>query len=77
MLAFATRRADAAGVHVRWHHAGFLDQAIEQTHDEALRARIAREVELLRDSRRFGLVFDRHVPESVRLPDHPVRKASR
>lgn len=27
MLAFAARRADAAGVHVRWHHAGFLDYA--------------------------------------------------
>jgi adenine-specific DNA-methyltransferase len=53
---------------------GILDQAIEQIHDEALRARIAREVELLRGSRRFGLVFDRHLPESVRLPDHPIRK---
>jgi len=51
-----------------------LDQAIEQIHDEALRARIVREVELLRGSRRFGLVFDRHLPESVRLPEHPVRK---
>lgn len=51
-----------------------LDQAIEQIQDEALRARIAREVELLRGSRRFGLVFDRHLPESVRLPDHPIRK---
>lgn len=51
-----------------------LDQAIEQIHDKALRARIAREVELLRGSRRFGLVFDRHLPESVRLPDHPIRK---
>jgi len=54
--------------------ANILDQAIGQIHDEALRARIAREVELLRGSRRFGLVFDRHLPESVRLPDHPVRK---
>jgi len=53
-----------------------LDQAVEQIPDEALRARIAREVELLRGSRRFGLVFDRHLPESVRLPDHPVRKGT-
>lgn len=51
-----------------------LDQAIGQIQDEALRTRIAREVELLRGSRRFGLVFDRHLPEAVRLPDHPVRK---
>jgi adenine-specific DNA-methyltransferase len=51
-----------------------LDQLIGQVADEALRARLAREVELLRGSRRFGLVFDRHLPESVRLPDHPIRK---
>lgn len=51
-----------------------LDQAIGQIQDEALRARIAREVDLLRGSRRFGMVFDRHLPEAVRLPDHPVRK---
>lgn len=51
-----------------------LDHAIGQIGDETLRARIAREVELLRGSRRFGLVFDRHLPESVRLPGHPIRK---
>lgn len=51
-----------------------LDNAISQISDEGLRARIAREVELLRGSRRFGLVFDRHLPEAVRLPDHPIRK---
>jgi adenine-specific DNA-methyltransferase len=51
-----------------------LDQAIAKISNEALRGRIAREVELLRGSRRFGLVFDRHLPESVRLPAHPVRK---
>jgi adenine-specific DNA-methyltransferase len=51
-----------------------LDQLIGQVADEALRNRLAREVELLRGSRRFGMVFDRHLPESVRLPDHPVRK---
>ena len=51
-----------------------LDEAIARIEDEALRQRITREVELLRGSRRFGLVFDRHLPESVRLPDHPIRK---
>jgi adenine-specific DNA-methyltransferase len=54
-----------------------LDQAVNQIEDEAVRARIAREVELLRGSRQFGLVFDRHLPESVRLPDHPVRKGAK
>lgn len=54
-----------------------LDAAIARIEDEALRQRIAREVELLRGSRRFGLVFDRHLPESVRLADHPIRKGVR
>lgn len=54
-----------------------LDQLISRVDDETLRARLAHEVELLRGSRRFGLVFDRHLPESVRLPDHPIRKGIR
>lgn len=62
------------GAQVMSDDSNILDQAIGQIEDEALRARIAREVELLRGSRRFGLVFDRHLPESVRLPEHPVRK---
>lgn len=54
-----------------------LDQLISRIDDETLRARLAQEVDLLRGSRRFGLVFDRHLPESVRLPDHPIRKGIR
>jgi adenine-specific DNA-methyltransferase len=51
-----------------------VDQLISQVADQALRSCIACEVELLRGSRRFGLVFDRPLPESVRLPRHPIRK---
>lgn len=51
-----------------------LDNAISNVTDPALRATLVREVERLRGSRRFGLVFDRHLPESVRLPEHPIRK---
>lgn len=54
-----------------------LDQLVGQIGDRALRSRLAREIDLLRGSRRFGLVFDRHLPESVRLPDHPIRKGVR
>lgn len=54
-----------------------LDRAIEQIEDEQLRAKIAREVELLRGARRFGLVFDRHLPESIRLNYYPIRKGIR
>ncbi|WP_232490781.1 site-specific DNA-methyltransferase [Mycobacterium dioxanotrophicus] len=50
---------------------------IGRIQDESLRNRLASEVELLRGSRRFGLVFDRHLPESVRLTDHPIRKGIR
>lgn len=54
-----------------------LDQLVSRIDDETLRARLSQEVDLLRGSRRFGLVFDRHLPESVRLPDHPIRKGIR
>ncbi|MEV0597553.1 site-specific DNA-methyltransferase [Nonomuraea cavernae] len=54
-----------------------LDQLVSRVADETLRSRLAREVELLRGSRRFGLVFDRHLPESVKLTDHPIRKGVR
>lgn len=54
-----------------------LDLLIGQVPDESLRERLAREVEHLRGSRRFGLVFDRHLPESVRLSNHPIRKGIR
>jgi adenine-specific DNA-methyltransferase len=54
-----------------------LDALVAQVEDETLRSRLSREIELLRGSREFGLVFDRHLPESVRLPEHPVRKGVR
>jgi adenine-specific DNA-methyltransferase len=51
-----------------------LDNAIANVADPALRATLTREVERLRGSRRFGLVFDQHLPESVRLTGHPLRR---
>lgn len=54
-----------------------LDQLISRIPDESLRTHLAREVDLLRGSRHFGLVFDRHLPESVRLVDYPIRKGVR
>jgi len=50
-----------------------LDALVGQVADEAVRNRLSREIELLRGSRRFGLVFDRHIPESVQLVGHPIR----
>ncbi|MBE5513756.1 adenine specific DNA methylase Mod [Mycobacteroides abscessus subsp. abscessus] len=54
-----------------------LDQLISRVPDESLRDHLAREVDLLRGSRQFGLVFDRHLPESVRLVDYPIRRGVR
>ncbi|SHR63651.1 adenine specific DNA methylase Mod [Mycobacteroides abscessus subsp. massiliense] len=54
-----------------------LDQLISRVPDESLRSHLARQVDLLRGSRHFGLVFDRHLPESVRLVDYPIRKGVR
>ena len=54
-----------------------LDALVAQVEDETLRSRLSREIELLRGSRQFGLVFDRHLPESARLPEHPVRRGVR
>lgn len=54
-----------------------LDHLISQVEDVGLRDRLAREINFLRGSRHFGLVFDRHLPESVRLLDHPIRKGIR
>ncbi|MDF1704638.1 MAG: site-specific DNA-methyltransferase [Aeromicrobium sp.] len=50
-----------------------LDRLVAQVADGGLRAAIEREVGFLRGSRRFGLVFDRHLPESAHLLDHPIR----
>ncbi|MET0931580.1 MAG: site-specific DNA-methyltransferase [Aeromicrobium sp.] len=50
-----------------------LGRAIAKVTDPELRKVLTREVALLKDSRSFGLVFDRHLPETARLPKHAVR----
>ena len=53
-----------------------LNDAIRRVRDlnPALAATIEREVNALRDSRTFGLVFERHLPESVRLVGYPIKR---
>jgi adenine-specific DNA-methyltransferase len=51
-----------------------LDVLIAKIPDAALRHALAYEVERLRSSKDFGLVFEKHVPESVRLYSHPIRR---
>lgn len=39
-----------------------------------MRTALASEVDRLRNSKEFGLVFERHIPESVRLHTYPIKR---
>lgn len=51
-----------------------LEDLIAQIPDERLRKAIAGEVKTLKKSKKFGLVFEEHLPETVRLPRLPVHE---
>ena len=53
-----------------------LDVLLGQIDNEALRSEISSHVSKLRSKRTFGLVFEDHLPERVRLPDHPIRRGT-
>jgi adenine-specific DNA-methyltransferase len=53
-----------------------LDVLLEKVQDAALRADLRSQVDRLKQKRSFGLVFEQHIPERVRLPQHPVRVGS-
>jgi hypothetical protein len=53
-----------------------LDTLLERVEDEAVRSGLREEIERLRRRRQFGLVFESHLPERVRLPDHPIRRGA-
>jgi adenine-specific DNA-methyltransferase len=50
-----------------------LDVLLDKVDDPILRADIRSQVERLRAKRTFGLVFESHLPERVRLPEHAIR----
>ncbi|MDQ3569833.1 MAG: site-specific DNA-methyltransferase [Actinomycetota bacterium] len=54
-----------------------LDVLLDKVEDPTLRADLKRQVELLRSRRRFGLVFEEHLPERVQLPEHAIRRGTR
>jgi len=54
-----------------------LEDLIKQIPDTKLRAEIAREAAALKSTKKFGLVFEEHIPEQVQLPGLPVRTGSR
>lgn len=51
-----------------------VDGLLGRIEDDALRRALSVEVARLRESKDFGLVFERHVPENVRLLNHPIRR---
>lgn len=53
-----------------------IDDLLARVEDPALRADLHRELDPLRDERQFGLVFERHLPEKVRLHGLPIRRGS-
>ena len=53
-----------------------IEDLIAQIPDERLRKRIAAEVKALKKTKKFGLVFEEHLPETVRLPRLPVNRAN-
>lgn len=48
-----------------------IEDFIAQIPDERLRKAIAAEVRELKKTKKFGLVFEEHLPETVRLPNLP------
>jgi len=53
-----------------------IEDLIDEVADPGLRDQLAREVKELKAQKRFGLVFERHMPESVLLHGCPVRVGS-
>ena len=53
-----------------------LDVLLDKVQDLALRAELRSQIDRLKQRRSFGLVFEQHIPERVRLPQHPIRVGS-
>ena len=51
-----------------------INDLINQIENETLRKRIQEEVSRMAKQKRFGLVFEEHLPESTPLYDMPIRK---
>jgi len=53
-----------------------FDVLLEKVRDPALSADLRSQIDRLKRRRSFGLVFEQHIPERVRLPQHPIRVGS-
>ena len=54
-----------------------LDGLLARVDDPALRADLRAQIDRIRAKRTFGLVFESHLPERVRLPEHPIRAGAK
>ncbi len=54
-----------------------INDLVSQIENPALRARIAAEVDKLTKQKKFGLVFEEHLPECTPLYDIPVKKGAK
>lgn len=54
-----------------------INDLINQIDNPELRARIQQEIDRINKQKKFGLVFEEHLPECTPLYDIPVRKGSR
>jgi adenine-specific DNA-methyltransferase len=54
-----------------------LEDLIKQIPDAKLRAEIAREAAALKANKKFGLVFEDHIPEQVQLPNLAIHEGAR
>ena len=50
-----------------------IEDLVRQVTDERLREELAREVRELKKHKRFGLVFEEHLPEMLRVPKATIR----
>ena len=53
-----------------------INDLIERISDPELRRRISEEVARMQKQKKFGLVFEEHLPEATPLYDIPIKKKS-
>ena len=49
-----------------------IDDLMSEISEAALKVRLQREIAELKKDKRFGLVFERHLPELVSMYDAPI-----
>ena len=54
----------------------YIDNLLSKIDDESLRTQLTNEFNKLRDNKEFGLVFERHIPEYVRLHKREITEGA-